>query len=212
MAAAAILDFQFMWIWPFWRVDSVVFVLCTEFGSNICYSHGDRRTLCFKNSFDGVTQSNFRFQLLLKWLSPHGSDASFHIIRCKISLSSPQLLTFFPKFKMATAVILDFQFMWIWPFRRFGNSFVFCTKFGSYICYSRWDRRTYASDVYLMTSRELTSGFDFGYLVISYGTTFFDILRHQQPLWVSTQSGIKRRSKILELELLQEQSILTIKQ
>ena len=38
------------------------------------------------------------------------------------------------------------------------------------------------------------------------------ILRHHQPLWVSTQTGIKRRSKILELELLQEQSILTIKQ
>jgi len=44
------------------------------------------------------------------------------------------------------------------------------------------------------------------------GTMFFDILRHQQALWVSTQTGIKRRSKILELELLQEQSVLTIKQ
>jgi len=39
--------------------------------------------------------------------------------------------------------------------------FVFCAKFGSNICYSYWDRRTYASDMYLMTSRELTSGFDF---------------------------------------------------
>ena len=28
------------------------------------------------------------------------------------------------------------------------------------------------------------------------GTTFFEILRHQQPLWVSTQTGIKRRSNI----------------
>ena len=44
------------------------------------------------------------------------------------------------------------------------------------------------------------------------GTMIFEILRHQQALWVSTQTGIKRRSKILELELLQEQSILTIKQ
>jgi len=35
MAAAAILDFQVMWIWPFQRVDSVAFVLCTKFGSNI---------------------------------------------------------------------------------------------------------------------------------------------------------------------------------
>jgi len=44
MAAASILDLQFMWIWPFRRVDSVVFVFCTKFGSNICYSHRDRRT------------------------------------------------------------------------------------------------------------------------------------------------------------------------
>ena len=32
--------------------------------------------------------------------------------------------------------------------------------FGSNICYSHWDRRTYAPDVHLMTSRELTFGFD----------------------------------------------------
>jgi len=30
--AAAILDFQIMWIWPFGHVDSVVFVLCTKLG------------------------------------------------------------------------------------------------------------------------------------------------------------------------------------
>jgi len=39
MAAAAIKDFQVMRIWLFRRVDSVVFVLCTKFGSNICHSH-----------------------------------------------------------------------------------------------------------------------------------------------------------------------------
>ena len=33
MAAAAVLDFQFMSIWPLLRVGSVVFVFCTEFGS-----------------------------------------------------------------------------------------------------------------------------------------------------------------------------------
>ena len=38
------------------------------------------------------------------------------------------------------------------------------------------------------------------------------ILRHQQALWISAQTGLKRRSKILELEKLQDQSILTIKQ
>jgi len=39
MAAAAILDFQVMRIWPFRRVDSVAFVFCTKLGANICYSH-----------------------------------------------------------------------------------------------------------------------------------------------------------------------------
>jgi len=52
--------------------------------------------------------------------------------------------------------------MWIWPFLWADSVvFVFCTKFGSNICYSHWDRRTYASDLRLMTSRRLTSGFDF---------------------------------------------------
>jgi len=40
-------------------------------------------------------------------------------------------------------------------------------KFGSNICHSHWVQHTYAPDVYLMTSRESTSGFDFwsgGYL------------------------------------------------
>jgi len=68
----------------------------------------------------------------------------------------------FPKSRMAAAAILDFQFMWIWPFRRVDSVvFVVCTKFGSNICYSHWDRRTYVSDFHLMTTRELTSGFDF---------------------------------------------------
>jgi len=63
---------------------------------------------------------------------------------------------------MAAAAILDFQVMRIWLFRRVDTMvFVFCTKFGSNICYSHRDRRTYASDIHLTTSRELTSGFDF---------------------------------------------------
>jgi len=38
-----------------------------------------------------------------------------------------------------------------------------CIKYGSNICYSHWDRQTYASVVHLMTSRsrKLTSGLDF---------------------------------------------------
>jgi len=73
-----------------------------------------------------------------------------------------KVIDIFPNFKMAAAAILDFQFMWIWEFRRVDSvAFVFCAKFGTNICCSRWDRRTYVSDIYLMTSRELTSGFDF---------------------------------------------------
>jgi len=58
----------------------------------------------------------------------------------------------------------------------------------------------YADDAVLFTDDQRNS------------TMFFEILRHQQALWGSTQTGIKRRSKILELEMLQKQSILTIKQ
>jgi len=73
-----------------------------------------------------------------------------------------KVIDIFPKFEMAAAAILDFQFMWIWTFRRVDSAvFVFCTKFGSNMCYSHWDRHTYASDLHLITSRELTSGFDF---------------------------------------------------
>jgi len=73
-----------------------------------------------------------------------------------------KVIDIFPKLKIAVAAILDFQFIWIWPFQRVDSVvFVFCTKFGSNICYSHWDRRTYASDLHLMTSRELTSGFNF---------------------------------------------------
>ena len=68
----------------------------------------------------------------------------------------------FSKFKMVAAAILDFHFMWIWPFRRVDSVlFVFCAKFGSNIYYSHWDRHTYASNIHLMTSRELISGFHF---------------------------------------------------
>ena len=71
-------------------------------------------------------------------------------------------MTFFSKLKMAADAILEFYVMWIWLFWRVDSVvYVLGTKFGSNTCYSHWDRRTYASDVHLMTSRELTSGFDF---------------------------------------------------
>ena len=48
-------------------------------------------------------------------------------------------------------------------FRKWFASYFFelCIKFGSNICYSHWDRRHFDPDIHLMTSRELTSSFDF---------------------------------------------------
>ena len=56
-------------------------------------------------------------------------------------------------------------------------------RFGSNICYSHWDRHTYAPGIHLMTSRELTSGFNFWlrghlriavmHLLIKFGTDVF---------------------------------------
>jgi len=88
-------------------------------------------------------------------------DASSYKIKKDIFIQSG-VIDIFPKFKMAAAAILNFQAMWIWPFRHVNSVvFVFCTKFGSNICYSHWDRCTYPSNLQVMTSRELTSGFDF---------------------------------------------------
>jgi len=103
--------------------------------------------LCFWHSFDDVTRINFRFRLLVTWSSPHGRDASSHKI-WYIYLYSVRSYWHFSEIQMAAAAILDFQFMWNWPFWHVGNVvFVFCTKFGSNICYSHWDRCTYPSDL-----------------------------------------------------------------
>ena len=81
-----------------------------------------------------------------------------------ISLSSPELFTFFShnlKIQNGGGRPVGFSGMSIWPFRRVDVIFVFCSKCGSKICYSHWDRRTYPSEIHLMRSRELTSSFDF---------------------------------------------------
>jgi len=94
------------------------------------------------------------------------------------------VIDIFPKLKMAAAAILEFYVMWIWLFRRVDSVvYVLGTKFGSNTCYSHWDRRSYASDVHLMTSRELTSGFDIWsrghlrmasmHILIKYGADIF---------------------------------------
>jgi len=160
MAAAAILDFQFIWISPFRRVDRVVFMFCAKFDSNICYSHWDRhmlQTFIWWRHANLLSVSTFGHVVISAspWcIFPYNLMQDIFI--------QSKVVDIFPKFKITAAAILDFQFMWIWQFRRVDSVvFVFCTKFRSNICYSHWDRRTYASDLHLMTSRELTFGFDF---------------------------------------------------
>ena len=56
----------------------------------------------------------------------------------------------------------DIQVMWIWTFRRVDSVvFELCNKIRSNISYSHWDQCIYASDVHLITSHKLTSGFAF---------------------------------------------------
>ena len=78
----------------------------------------------------------------------------------QISLSSPELLTSFRNSRWRPPP------SWIFSLCEFGHSGVLigiCVlwQIRFNMCYSHWDRRTYASDFHLMTSRELTSGFDF---------------------------------------------------
>jgi len=150
-----------MWIWLFRRVDSLVYVLGTKFGSNTCYSHWDRRTYAsdVHLMMSRKLTSGFDF-----WSRGHLRVAVVHLFvkfGADIFIQAG-VIDIFSKLKMAADAILEFYVMWIWLFWRVDSVvYVLGTKFGSNTCYSHWDRRTYASDVHLMTSRELTSGFDF---------------------------------------------------
>jgi len=91
--------------------------------------------------------------------------------------------------------------------------FVFCTKFGTNICYSHRERRTYPSEIHSMTLRELTPGLDFWsrghlrmavmHLPIKFGAyictspellTLFEI---QDPRWRQSPSWIFRLCEFL---------------
>jgi len=68
----------------FRHVNSVVLELYIKFGSTICEISALRSThLCSRRSFDDVSRINFRFLLLVRWLSPHGRGASYHKIWCR---------------------------------------------------------------------------------------------------------------------------------
>ena len=128
-------------------------LLCSRHSCNI---------YIFIHHNNDVTQKKFRFPVLVMCCL---RMAVMHLPTkfAQIALYPIRSYWHFPKSKIATAAILDFQFMWIWRYQCVDSAvFVFCTKCGSNICYRHWDRRTSASDLHLMTSRKLTSGLEFG--------------------------------------------------
>ena len=117
-----------MWSWLFRRVDSVVFMLCTKFGSNICYSHRDRRT--YHSDLHLMTSCELTFGFDF-WSRGPLCMAVMHLpikFGADIFIQSG-VINIFLKFKMAAAANLDFQVMWIRLFRRVDSVvFVFCTR------------------------------------------------------------------------------------
>ena len=118
--------------------------------------------ICFRPSFDDVTPINFRFRILVTWPSPHGRGASSHKLCCRYMYPVQSYWHFLWNSRWRPPPSWILSFLWIWPFWRVDSMvFVLSAKFGSNICYSHCDRHTYASNLHLMTSRQLTSGFDF---------------------------------------------------
>ena len=112
----------------FHHVNSVVLELYIKFGSNICDSHWDQHTYApdihlmtsreLASGFDFWSSGHLRMAVVQLPIT-FGKDICIQSRVINISL----------KFKIAAAAILDFQFMWIWPFRRVDSVvFVFCIK------------------------------------------------------------------------------------
>jgi len=83
MAAAAILDFQAMWIWPLRQVDKCCIGALYQIWFKYLLLSLRSTHLSFRPSFNDVTRINFRFRHLVTWSSPHGCDASSHKIWCR---------------------------------------------------------------------------------------------------------------------------------
>jgi len=106
MAAAAILDFQFMWIWPFRRVDSAVFVFSAKFGSNI-FIVTEIDAHMFQTLFDDVTRINFRFRILGHVVISAWPWCIFPYNFFQDIFIQSKVIDIFPKLKMAASAILD---------------------------------------------------------------------------------------------------------
>ena len=132
---------------------------CLSFVPN-SIRHWNRRT----HAPDDDTRLNFRFRLLV--MRGHLRLAVTHLstnIGAKVNIQLTfTLLTFFFEIQDGGRRYLGF-----WSYVNLAHFLCWhivvlelCTKFGSNICHNHRDRRTYAPDVHLMTSREFTSGFD----------------------------------------------------
>ena len=116
--------------------------------------------LCSRHSFDDVTRINFRFRLLVIFHLRMAMTCIYPPSLVQIRLSNSELLTF-SVIQHGARCHLVFSSYANLAFRHVSSVVLeLCTKFGSNIGYSHWDRRIYAPDVHLMTSRELTSGYD----------------------------------------------------
>jgi len=146
----------------FHHVNSVVLELYIKFGSNICDSRWDQHTNApdIHLMMSRKLTSGFDF-----WSAGHLRMAVVHLpmnIGVDICIQF-RVIDISLKFKMAAPP------SWIFSLYKFLHTskhinvvgFMLCAKFGSNNCYSHWDRRKYASDIHLMTSREFTSGFNF---------------------------------------------------
>jgi len=91
----------------FRHVDSVVLELYIKFCSNICESHWDQHTYAHVMTSRELT-SGFEF-----WSGGYLLMAAVHLpIKFGVDICiQSRVIDIFPKFKMAAAAILDFQFM-----------------------------------------------------------------------------------------------------
>jgi len=129
--------------------------------SHLLYSRHSFNIYIFIHHNNDVTQKKFRLRVL---------------VMCYLRMAVMHLPTKFCTHSSIQFGVIDIfrnprwrpPPSWIFKSCKFGtfrhvNSVVLelYIKFGSNICYSHRDQHTYAPDVYLMTSPELTSAFDF---------------------------------------------------
>jgi len=80
----------------------------------------------------------------------------------QISLSNTGLLTVSRNSRWRPPPSWTFKLCEFGTFRHVSSEVLkLCTEFGSNISYTLWDRRPFVPNIDLMTSRELTSGYDF---------------------------------------------------